>query len=105
MSSIPFQAANARLQHELAERKKAEQERMAYLHFWDSMSNTSWAIHHADDLEMMMTAVLDVMLSTFDCDRAWLVYPCDPDAASWSVPVERTKPEYPRAMPLVWKCP
>jgi PAS domain S-box-containing protein len=45
----------------------------------------------------MMRDVLDEVLSIFDCDRAFLVYPCDPDASSWQVPMERTKPEYPGA--------
>jgi PAS domain S-box-containing protein len=34
------------------------------------------------------------------CDRAWLLYPCDPESASWRVPVERTRPEYPGAMAI-----
>ncbi|MBU0691404.1 PAS domain S-box protein [bacterium] len=45
----------------------------------------------------MMRNVLDTVLLVFDCDRAWLVYPCDPEAATWNVPMERTKPEYPGA--------
>jgi signal transduction histidine kinase len=45
--------------------------------------------------------VLDVVLATFRCDRAWLIYPCDPDVfqpggpeVSHRVRVERTRPEY-----------
>jgi len=48
-----------------------------------------------NDLEQMMSDVLDEVLSIFDCDRAWLVYPCDPEASSWQVPMEHTRPEYP----------
>jgi PAS domain S-box-containing protein len=92
-----LRTANARLQRELAERKKAELEQIALLHFLESMSTTSRAIRDSDDLEKMMMDVLNVMLSIFDCDQAWLVYPCDPDATSWSVRMERTKPEYPGA--------
>jgi diguanylate cyclase (GGDEF)-like protein/PAS domain S-box-containing protein len=47
------------------------------------------------DLEQMMSDVLDTVLSIFDCDRAWLVFPCDPDAATWHSGIERTRPEYP----------
>jgi hypothetical protein len=46
------------------------------------------------DLERMMSDVLDVVLSVFGCDRAFLSYPCDPDAVSWRIPMERAKPEY-----------
>ena len=29
------------------------------------------------------------------CDRAWLLYPCDPEAHFWGVPMERTVPAWP----------
>jgi PAS domain S-box-containing protein len=48
----------------------------------------------------MMGNVLDQVLDIFECDRAWLLYPCDPNAAMWSVPMERTRPEFPGAMAL-----
>ena len=47
-----------------------------------------------------MSDVLDEMLSIFDCDRAWLVYPCDPEAASWRVQMEHTRPDFPGAFAL-----
>ena len=47
------------------------------------------------NLEQMMSDMLDAMLSIFNCDRAWLVYPCDPEAASWKVPMEHARPEFP----------
>jgi PAS domain S-box-containing protein len=43
----------------------------------------------------MMSDVLDAVLSIFDCDRAWLVYPCDPEARSHAVKMQRTRPEFP----------
>jgi signal transduction histidine kinase len=42
----------------------------------------------------MMGDVLDVVIVTFRCDRAWLVYPCDPEADSYHLRTERTRPEY-----------
>jgi len=79
------------------ERKRAEAERLAHLRFFESMDRVNHAIQGANDLEQLMSDVLDAVLAIFDCDRAWLLYPCDPEAASWSVPMERTKPEYPGA--------
>lgn len=55
------------------------------------------AIHSTSDLNQMMVNVLDTVLSIFECDRAFLVYPCDPEAEFWHVPMERTRPEYPGA--------
>jgi PAS domain S-box-containing protein len=77
-----------------------EQERLANLHFFESMDRVNLTIQGASDLEQMMGDVLDVVLATFDCDRAFLMHPCDPEAASWRVPVERTKPGYPGAHAL-----
>jgi PAS domain S-box-containing protein len=36
----------------------------------------------------------------FACDRAWLVYPCDPEAPSWRAAMEQTRPDYPGAFAL-----
>jgi len=80
-----------------SERKRIEEERLDHLRFVESMDQINRAIQGTDDIQKMMRDVLDAVLEIFDCDRAWLLYPCDPEAASWSVPMERTKPEYPGA--------
>jgi len=65
------------------------------LHFLESMGRINRAIQGSDDLETAMGDVLDEVLAIFACDRATLAYPCDPDADSWSAPMERTRPGYP----------
>ncbi|KAF0164165.1 MAG: hypothetical protein FD157_2530 [Rhodocyclaceae bacterium] len=82
---------------DITERKRAEEDHLAHLRFMESMDQINRAIQGTNNLEKMMSDVLDAMLEIFDCDRAWLLYPCDPDASSWTVPMERTKPEYPGA--------
>jgi GAF domain-containing protein/ActR/RegA family two-component response regulator len=77
------------------ERKRAEEERQAHLWFLESMDQVNRAIQGTNDLEQMMSDVLDAVLSILNCDRAWLVYPCDPEAASWKVPMEHARPEFP----------
>ena len=67
--------------------------------FVESLDRVNRAIQGTNDLEQMMTDVLDASLSIFDCDRAWLVYPCDPNAPSQNVQVLRAKPEFPRLYP------
>lgn len=64
------------------------------------MDRINRAIQGADIQEQMMRDVLQALLSIFDCDRAWLLYPCDPLADSWSVPIECTRPEYPASFSL-----
>jgi PAS domain S-box-containing protein len=85
---------------DITERKQAEQERQAHLWFLESMDRVNRAIQGTNDLEQMMSDVLDAVLSIFNCDRAWLVYPCDPEASSWGVPMEHTRPEFPGAFAL-----
>lgn len=50
---------------------------------------------NSNNLQDVLSGVLDLTLEVFKADRAWFLYPCDPDAPSWSVPMERTRPEWP----------
>jgi signal transduction histidine kinase len=67
----------------------------------ESLDRIDRAIQGTSDLDQMMGAVLDVVLAVFRSDRAWLVYPCDPEVFQPGAPdvihrvrVERTRPEY-----------
>jgi PAS domain S-box-containing protein len=51
----------------------------------------------AASIETMLTDVLDAMLELFECDRAWLLHPCDPAATGFTIPMERARPEWPGA--------
>lgn len=82
---------------DVTERKLAEEEQSAHLRFLESMERVDRAIRETKDLDRMLNDVLDVALSVFGCDRAWLLYPCDPQAPSWQIPFERAVPEYPGA--------
>jgi PAS domain S-box-containing protein len=79
---------------DVTERKHAEKEHQAQLWFLETLDAVDRAIQGTSDLEQMMSDVLDVMLATFRCDRAFLVYPCDPEAGSHGIRMERTRPEY-----------
>ncbi|MGD9169872.1 MAG: PAS domain S-box protein, partial [Candidatus Thiodiazotropha sp.] len=80
---------------DVTELEEAEQERQGHLHFLESLDRINRAIQSAADLEQMMTDVLEVVLEVFACDRAYLQYPCDPDASEWWIPMERCSPDYP----------
>ena len=81
---------------DITERKLLEREHLANLKYFECMEKVNHAIQGgANALDQIMSNVLDVCLSVFDCDRAFLLYPCDPDAPFWHVPMERTRPEYP----------
>jgi signal transduction histidine kinase/PAS domain-containing protein len=90
---------------DVTDRKRAEEERQGQMRFLESMDGIDRAIQGASDFEQMMSDVLDAALMTFRCDRAWLVYPCDPDVDSHRVRMERTRPEYVGAFELGLEIP
>ena len=75
------------------------------LRFLESLDQVNQAIQGTNDLEQMMRAVLEVVLSIFGCDRAWLVYPCEPEARVWRAVMEQTRPEFPGAFALGLELP
>jgi signal transduction histidine kinase/PAS domain-containing protein len=79
---------------DVTESRRAREEHRAQLWFLESMDAIDRVIQGTSDLEQMMGDVLDVVLATFRCDRAWLVYPYDPAVDSHQVRIERTRPEY-----------
>jgi diguanylate cyclase (GGDEF)-like protein/PAS domain S-box-containing protein len=88
------------LVRDISTRKQAEAESQRNLRFFRSLDRINRTIKETEDLEQVMNAVLDDVLDIFGCDRAFLLYPCDPHAEGWSIPFERTRPEYPGALEL-----
>src|SRR6266851_1953053 len=78
---------------DVTERRCAEQVHRAQLWILESLDAIDRAIQGTSDLEQMMGDVVDVVLATFRCDRAFLVHPCDPEVDSHQVR-KRTRPEY-----------
>src|ERR1700758_4616177 len=76
-------------------------EHHAQVWFLESLDRIDRAIQGTSGLDHMTGAVLDVVHATFRCDRAWLAYPCDPQAFQPGAPggadrrlMARTRPEY-----------
>ena len=44
-----------------------------------------------DNLHQLLENILSQILNTLGCDRAWCLYPCDPEAEEWEVPIEITR--------------
>jgi signal transduction histidine kinase/PAS domain-containing protein len=90
---------------DVTERKRAEDERQAQLWFFESMDGINRAMHGTSDLEQMLGDVFDAVLAIFGCDRAWLIYPCDPHVDFHRVLIERVQPEYTGAFGLGLEIP
>jgi PAS domain S-box-containing protein len=85
---------------DVTEQKRAEEERQEHLWFLESMDRINRAMQRTNEVEGMTRGVLEEALAIFDCDRAWLVYPCDPDAPTCRAVMEHTHPDYPGAFAL-----
>jgi PAS domain S-box-containing protein len=84
----------------ITERKRAEAEHQSYLKFLESMDRINRTMQGTQDLRQMLSDVLLATLDIFACDRAWLIYPCDPDAPFWHAVMEHTRPQFPGAFAL-----
>ncbi|MCF6323199.1 MAG: EAL domain-containing protein [Gammaproteobacteria bacterium] len=61
----------------------------------DSLQRFSEASNSSSNIEEVMNNSLDELLSIFECDRAWLLHPCDPNAVCFDVKMEKTRPQWP----------
>jgi PAS domain S-box-containing protein len=74
------------------ERKRVEAEHRTHLWMLESMDTINRALQGTQDPEAMAGEVLQAVLGIFDCDRAWLLHPCDAQAARWRTVAQRTRP-------------
>ncbi|MEJ2406070.1 MAG: EAL domain-containing protein [Candidatus Thiodiazotropha sp.] len=81
--------------HDITETKQADKRNREHLHFLQSLDRFNQLLHEEGDIEQIMNRALKEVLDIFDGDRAYLAYPGDPDAETWSVHMESTRPEYP----------
>src|SRR5258706_3900337 len=58
------------------------------------MDRINRAMQRSNDVELMTSGVMQEALEIFACDRAALIYPCDPDAPTFRTVMEHTSPEY-----------
>ncbi len=80
--------------------KQADKERKAYLNFLKNIDQINKIIQRSKDMNQMLWNVLKTSLSIFNCDRIWLLYPCDPNAPTFRVQTEINNKEYPGAFQL-----
>ncbi|MDC0336455.1 GAF domain-containing sensor histidine kinase, partial [Pseudodesulfovibrio sp.] len=82
----------------LLERLGQDQENFSDRHQLKYLENTALidqAIRQTTDLDEMMNSLMDVLRAIFECDQAWLLHPCDPDAPSWRLPFRSVSPKHP----------
>ncbi len=69
--------------------KRAELERQQNLLFFESLDRFNRSVQHSNDVDQVMHDGLGALLRIFDCDRAFLVSPLDPDADFCTIEMQR----------------
>ena len=72
---------------DITERKQIENHRK-------HLDRINKIIISSKQLEQMFTILLDELITIFDCDRAFLIFPADPFAESYRIPMERTRKKW-----------
>jgi len=72
----------------------AEKSRQENIRFLQMLEKIDQVIFRSAGIDEMLNAVLDEILEIFQCERAWLLYPCDPQAGQIRIPYEKTVSQY-----------
>jgi hypothetical protein len=67
---------------DVSERQVAGARLHAHIHYLESMQRVSDALAQSVQPDELLNNVVTTIRSIFQVDRAWLVYPCDPDSIS-----------------------
>ncbi|MFC1623402.1 PAS domain S-box protein [Patescibacteria group bacterium] len=87
------------MQNDVTDKKKIEIERSEHKFLINSIKRINEAIQDSEDVSDMLKNVLNETLSILKVNRAFLLFPCDPDAPTWSAPMAVNTPEYPGLTP------
>lgn len=93
------------LARDITEQLAAEAALTASRTHYQHLDRISRVLARSTSTAEMLQKVVQEMLAIFQADRAWFLYPCDPNSSSWHVPVEATVPEYPGAFALNLEIP
>lgn len=88
-----------------SDREKAENRHLQHLHHLESVDHFEREIHSDIEFGKCINNALHSLLTITNSHRAWLLYPCDPDAPSWTLMFEQTTPEYPGALMTGFEIP
>ena len=90
---------------DITEQKQAEEIRKDHVQFLESLSEIDQVIRRSVDPEQILDDVIERVLNLFECDRAWLLHPSDPDSPNYTIPIESARSEFPGAQTLDLELP
>jgi PAS domain S-box-containing protein len=65
--------------------------------FLENLDRVTGLFARSQDSRTALEQLAALLLEVFQADRAFYIFPCDPDAPRFRVPIEATRPEYPGA--------
>jgi len=85
---------------DITDRKNTEMELEAHHQYLKNLMRITNVLSENGNLDATLSRLMAELLDIFQVDRAWLLYPCDPNTEFWNIPVEATVPEYPGAFAI-----
>lgn len=84
----------------LDNQKSSKNVNEVYLKYLESIERINQVIKKSKNLDEVNQNLMELLLSIFQCDRAYLLHPCDLEAKSFQIKYEKTTPAYPGALTL-----
>jgi len=75
--------------------QEAAQATRSHMDFLNAIERISRITSNTHSIDIMLKNVLTEILEIFNCDHAWLLHPCDPDATSWQLPISQHRRKWP----------
>ncbi len=90
---------------DISERKKIMEENASYIQHLEKLQKIQDVANASPSPDSSLNNAINEIRNIFQSDRAWLLYPCNPDAEYFEVPVESFVPQYPGALSKNQKIP
>lgn len=95
VTSSPFTQNNrtymAGFFRDISERRKSQKEKREHTWFLESLDRVSKTLAGYHGSTKLLQSLTEILLDIFDVDRAWFLYPCNPEAPDYSVLSESTR--------------
>ena len=78
-----------------SENNRLKSVQAGHIRILEALDDINKIIIDSTDQKEMLSQVLEAFLGFFSCDRAWLLFPCNVNATTTRIPMERTVPKWP----------
>lgn len=79
---------------DITQKRESEEEHYAHMHFLETMERVDRQLRRGATMDTILDDAMGTVRKALACDRAWLVFPCDPSVDFVSIPVQNAAPEF-----------